>query len=588
MKKLLFILVLLLSVCLVFTACNKDDNEGGTSNGEENTQETLESVKANPAGAVNNALNNVTEKWVTDEMGVADILKDALDTGSVSLHFSSDELADSSIIDATWYTKNRSENAVNLTLTSPEGTSAYANVWINSTNITANGDLLFGDTTSAYTVRIADLADGEWRTFLSDVFSQYDAGDELTNYINMYYQLKTFEGLDGEIVEILEKLSSDIVSEIKPTVTEENGEIVITYKLTIDNAAAALKEAVNNLQMSDTLLAALQPILCPIFESEAVTVQEIREQLITIIDNAVTSFKEQMEAELVYTAKINAKSEKLTAISLKFAASNKQGEGTVEYSANAAFSDTGLTFTMNGKQNGEEINNGKLEYSRISEGDKSGHKLSASLAVNGETASVNIEATYDKAQGDIAITFDAAIPNEEPVSIAVDGSLTKTENSAKFAIDKITSGENSLNLDCSLTFTKGTAIPAAPANPTDIKTLNAEKWEEILEGMGLSKGIRGDYQSEDSSTVWYFYGSYVAVYTEAGGYYPDFTFDGETITFSGYDYEDPTAVELFGTPLSVTLGDGYIIIDGVRYEEIVYDYSTGNEGDNLIPDYSGI
>ncbi len=600
MKKLLPMLLLIL--CLVFTACTGDATTTQKPDGGKTPSVDVSGVKKDPLGAIAQAIQNTVSKQVTDETGLGAVIEETLADGTVSVHFASDMLfsqmglEDVAAMDAVWYTKALTQNALQFTLTDAEGGESSVGIWVGPEAIAVNGDLIFGDET-AYQLNLSDLSDVAWLMSLADILSQYSAeipnSDQLGSVLDYVEQMGSVD-LSGFLADTA--WITDVITAIQPTIKAEGANAVLTYNLSVDNLAKVAKTLINKLPITDELVAQI----CEMLDYDAMTVKDLRDYLNTMIDEAITEIKKEVNLSCTLKFAINVAKQTLANITLDMKSSEKGSKDAQTIKLSCDFTDSGITAKLKINTEGETVD---MTYSvnKKTEGDKITNTAKWVATIDGETGSITATQTYNKKSGEFGLSVNANIPSDEAINatLGYKGKITKAADKTTIALTNVFvqgvgEADISINLDLSVTLQKGAVIPAMPENAIDVKTLTPEEIEAILESLGLSKSMdmweTYVYSDEDGTYTLDFYGDQLCSIAElADGSYielwSDFTIADGYIYFS-FDPSMEGEGTIFKNEVVTFVfnDDGSITVDGATFE-LVSGELPGPGGDE---DYTGM
>ncbi len=584
MKKSLFALILVL--CLVFASCsaipglNDDEDDTNPDKGI-----TVDSVEKDPAASIANAALNTFKSWSVDDTGISDAIAETLKGGAVKLHLSGDtlfeqmDIADLTAIDAAWYTKDLKENMIELTMTSAEGT-VPARVWINSDGIAASGALLFKDD-AAYKLSYDALKDREWLMSVTDILSQYfpelPAGEELGAMLD---QVPQTEKLYTELSAIILDAAFDLLDGLEPSVKSDEGMINLTYDITLEKVEKGLKKAVNEAKLTEDTT----KVLCEVLGLEAMTPEQLRSFLLEQIDEFMDSTDPTIMINSKMKVRINAETGMLERISISLSEHNELVEMV------CSFTSSGMKLTFRAAAGSVDYMNATIETKKTVKGDLVEFSADLSATSEGETFALNASVKYNKASGEFEISATADVPGQQAASIGLKGNISKTDKSLTVKVNEVYAQDVSLKFDLSITFEKGVAVPAVPADAKDIKTLTPQEWDEIFGKLGVSRPIYGTYSYErDDGFVeeWDFYDDTLYISIDRGyeyaTVYANVSIDGTSMYFDNVvkDYScssESYAQELASklqAPMEVTFVDQYsikyMVLNGEITEIPLYD-----------------
>ncbi len=594
MKKIF--LAIFLAFCLILVACNTGtgtdpENTGdgtgtnsGTNSGtnEETTQAfTQDNIEKNPTASIGNAAANTVGAWVTDDIGISEIIVDTLKSGSVSMHLSGDTLFEQmgamglTSIDATLYTKEFADNMLEFNMTVGEETRP-AKVWINSNSVAVSGALLFGDDSTAYKLSADALKDEEWLSKVAGVLSQYTDDIPSVEDINeMLNSTSENETVYTDMVTLMVNAVIDAVDGLEPEVKTEGKIVTLTYDITLEKIGNALKKAVNDAALTDEIAAAICNM---IGAPEVMTAAELRAQLLESIDTLMASANESAEVDFKAKVSIDSETGKLTNMSVNILSDDTKVDFVSE------FSDAGMKVTFDVDDDGTVVK-ASLELKKTVTDEAVEMSADLSLTSEGETGTIGLGVKYIKASGDLDVSMSTNIPGSEAATISVSGNISKTDKSATVKFDEICVEDTAIKFDLSITFTAGVEVPAQPSNAIDFKTLTEEELADLLESMGMSKTISGEYsrEREDGLTeTWEFYSGSAYVVLEGENSYAygigEFSLSGDNIIFNSSeiyftssDAEAAVLESIFNDVHTIEIGDGSVTIDGVVYNEVVHN-----------------
>lgn len=451
---LILVLCMLLAACFAFSSCGKV---------------TPKDVEKNAQATMSEAMDNTTSEFFGDDIGLKEMVKSALKSGSVTLAFEGKEndIGLDLNVSETLYCNAKDKEYVSDTTVTFDGETLNALVYVDKNGVALNSPSVLGSNKTLL-LNPATLASGLEGSFLSEMLFGGDRSDEdmdqivsLLGTINNEYQ-KFF---DKDAKENREEELNEIYALLGQTVAKESIDdvdcVAITYTITNSTVKA----------VADKLLADM--------ELDA----EMKEELKTEFDEAIEELNENATLNLTVKICIGQKSNKVEKITVggTVVILEDQPE-TIEINAELVFGETEIKLT--GSILSPDLKgNADVTLKKETKGDN----IVYSLVVNagdGKGASVNalnVTYTYNKGNGAFVLAADVYSDGDERVGASVNGTVTVNKDNAKLEITSVTVDGETVNFKLSAIFNKNASMPKVPEGAKDVVTLTEAEWEEIIE-----------------------------------------------------------------------------------------------------------
>ena len=491
MKKLLSLLLAICLCAVCFVGCDKStDGEDGGKN-----LIKVEDVKKDPYGAIQNAGEGVTG-WLTDDAQVAGIIAEALANGSVELVLESDalfsmmEVEGLESIKGTIYSDAANGKGALEVLVGMSGTEMGGILYVTESGIALGSEALL-NTDKVYMIDLSTLLNAELfeNSFLPTLIQIPEedmanvlpalgmAGtllDELAivDWTTLYSQIN--DAVNGA-------LNYNVsAGSIKDAAGQKVSCAVISLSVDEASVISALKTAIDAVTIPENILALVTG-------GEAMTQAEAKAMLKQMLDAWIADGTIDLDVEPATTKYyVSLKTGKLVGTQVVSTTVDEEYDYTSTSITTVLYNENGIvvkmTEEMDGFESGVAVTLAKTEKNGVVN-----YKLTADAVMDSFKQTVmTLNASYTKASGALAIKGGVS----EGPAIEIGGALTKTDSMASVVFnslkvknvevqDGITT-DVTIDLNLSLTFNKGTAVPALPEDAKDLVTMTEEDWGELM------------------------------------------------------------------------------------------------------------
>lgn len=471
MKKIvssLLVLCLLVTGCLFFTSCGKVK---------------AADLEENPQAVLNEAMKNTTSDFFEGDAKTGKVVKEALETGALTLSFASDDLMGGALtkISETIYMDAKNGKAVSDTLVTMGGEDLTARIFFDKEGLALNSEAILGsDKTlginlTSFSEKFANSALVE--LFRIDRMTAQEIADTVAELKDQWMMNKE------ESKAKTETLLNDIYAAMKQEASEEkielpNGKkvkcVVASYTLSNETIRAALDKAMADLdeeskkslnEMLDEVFASLELNLTEKIYINTKTNKAIKETVTGTVTTEIVEYDERgVETKKKETATLNME---------------------------VLFTDTEISVSID-VTGIEEPASAKLALTKEKDGGKTTYKASFDVTEEGKTTNqLTASYSFNKDDGKIELALDMLDEEEEGDgkrwTAKLTGKLETTDNMVKLTVDSATIGSITATFEAVISFQTGVEIPAKPEGVLDVVELTQEDWMKIMVEFQTSK-----------------------------------------------------------------------------------------------------
>jgi len=465
MKKIvssLLVLCLLVTGCLFFTSCGKVKTAD---------------LEENPQAVLSEAMKNTTSDFFEGDAKTGKVVKEALETGALTLSFASDDLMGGTLtkISETIYMDAKNGKAVSDTLVTMDGEDLTARIFLDKEGLALNSEAVLGsDKTlginlTSFSEKFADSALVEM--FGIDRMTAQEIADVVAGVKDQW--MMNQEESKAEI----EKLLNDIYAAMNQTASEETLEIngkkvkcvVASYTLSNETLRAAVDKAVAELELDEESKKSLNETLDEMFASLELNLTE------KIYINKKTN-------KIVKESLTGSVTTEYTEWDENFEETVKKETATVNMEV--LFTDTEISISVD-VTGVEEPASAKLALTKEKDGGKTTYKATLDVTEEGKTSNL-LTATYsyNKDDGKIELVLDALSEEEEGdgkrETVKLTGKLETSDKEVKLTVDSVTTGSVTVTFEAVVSFKTGVELPAKPEGVLDVVELTQEDWMKIM------------------------------------------------------------------------------------------------------------
>ncbi len=472
MKKLMSVLLvfaMLLTGCLMFTSCN---------------EVSAKEMRKDPYTAINDAVSNTASDFFADNAGVGKVLSRAAKSGSFDILFEVEGglLGKLSRVNETIYVDQKGNRVVSDTAVTYEGTDYTARIYGDKDGVAVNSQSLLG-TDATYALRYETAAAKFKDSAVIELLKiPQEAVAEISEILTKYAEQK--KSGEDDVQKQIKVFANKLYETFDQTIVEDSVEgadgkstkcVKVEYSLNNDKLKAALEQAVDELAASYV---------------DAETLKELKAS----VTEAITELDKTTAISVKVDMYISQKTNKL--VKLTFTGDVKPIEQGVEtfdavsMSATAVFSDTEISFSIEGKEGTEPDDSFKAALKLTKE--QADENVTYKLSVSGGQGAVsvdllNLSVTHANS-GELKIDADvSSMMGEdggdvagERFKVSLVGSLTATKEQAKLEFTKLTYGDATVNFKLAITATAGVEVPALPEGTKDLMELTKDEWQKLV------------------------------------------------------------------------------------------------------------
>lgn len=445
MKKFLTIalsLMLLIS-CMVLASCDDEVVETGLE---------AKDIEENAYAALTQVMGNATGEFMGTNTGVQSTLNSALNKGSVSVSFESDDLMGGAItkVGSTTYIDKAGNKLVENATVVYNGEELGVNLFVDKNGITASGKDVFGSD-AAYLLNLATFVENIETSVLGSMMGIPEDEAELSELKEQLNQIKSaYENALNSYLGDTEKLYNELYEIYKLTVTEEqiDGKTMLVVTCTIDEVS--FKAAVTKMM------------------GEVEGIEEINPD----------ELLEGIEIDAVSKIYIDKDAEKATKVTLDFEYTQKGEDAEVVEAATikmeTVFGDKEISVKCDVTEN-EETTKAEMKLTKAVDGTKTTYNAVVSVAEGSVSVEMlNASYTYDSSNGDIVLSAVANMNEEETYSFELNGKLTMTDKKVTLEFTSIKKDSVTVEFKAQISLEALEQIPTAPSDAKDISTLTEE------------------------------------------------------------------------------------------------------------------
>ena len=473
MKKIvssLLVLCLLVTGCLFFTSCGKVK---------------AADLEENPQAVLNEAMKNTTSDFFEGDAKTGKVVKEALETGALTLSFASDDLMGGALtkISETIYMDAKNGKVVSDTLVTMGGEDLTARIFLDKEGLALNSEAILGsDKTlginlTSFSEKFANSALVE--LFGIDRMTAQEIADTVAELKDQWMMNKE------ESQAKIEKLLNDIYAAMKQEASEEkielpNGKkvkcVVASYTLSEETIRAALDKAVAELKLDEESKTSLNEMLDEAFASLELNLTEkiyINTKTNKVIKESITG---TVTTEIVEYDERGVETKK---------------KETATVNMEALFTDTEISVSID-VTGIEEPASAKLALTKEKDGGKTTYKATLDVTEEGKTSNLlTASYSYNKDDGKIELVLDALSEEEEGdgkrETVKLTGKLETSDKEVKLTVDSVTTGSVTVTFEAVISFQTGVEIPAKPEGVLDVVELTQEDWMKIMTEFQTSK-----------------------------------------------------------------------------------------------------
>ncbi|MBQ7336404.1 MAG: hypothetical protein IJW92_08035 [Clostridia bacterium] len=505
MRKLLsmlLVLSLLAVSCLTFASC------GLFNKVNEND------VKDNPQAVINDAMQNTSNQFFTDDANMNTIVNDALKGGSVAILFESDTLLQDvgiTKIGATVYGAMNTEKSVidaSVTMGGEElAARLYASLTEDEMLALLESESILGSD-KVIGINFKTFFDNLEGSAMAELFGL--EGEAMEAFTAMCEPLVTvldeiYEKTDLERKNETEDFANELYALLNQSVAsakvkDANGKEVdcveITYTLNNTTIKAVANKLIDKLETEMESLG-----LDAILESSGTDMAEMVAQL----EDSLDQLDEYTNIDL--TLKLNISKSSYTVLSAVVNGSvtaygaGEYNEETDEsedlvmnINASLTFSETEIKLAITSS---DDTNTANLELTLTKE-EKDNvvtYGLSVNESYNDEEDTdnnynhnvINASYSYNKKDGSFVISADVMEDENTRSEFSITGSIAVTNDSAKIELNSVTYDDVTVTFKASITFTKNVEVPAAPTEYLDVVEMTQGEWVDVINEIQGSK-----------------------------------------------------------------------------------------------------
>lgn len=457
MKKFLTIalLLMLLISCMVLASCGDDEVV--------DTGIEAKDFEENAYAALTQTMGNATAEFMGADTGLQSTLNSALNKGSVSISFESEDLMGGEItkVGSTTYIDKTGNKLVENATIVYNGEELGVNLFVDKNGVTASGKDLFGSD-AAYILNIATFVENIETSVLGSMMGIPGDEAELSELKEQLNQIKSaYEKALSFYLGDTEKLYNELYEIYNLTVTEEqiDGKTMLVVTYTIDEASYK---------------AALTKMMGELEGVEQINIDELLEGV---------------EIDAVSKIYIDKAAEKATKVILDFEYAQKGEEETLESATikmETVFGDKEISVKCDVTEN-EETTKAELKLTKAVDGTKSTYTTVVSVAEGSVSVEMlNASFTYDSSNGDLAVSVEANMNEEAKYSFELKGKLTKTDKKVTLEFTSLKMDNKTVSFKAQISLEVLDQIPSAPSDAKDISTLTGEELGALLEGLQSS------------------------------------------------------------------------------------------------------
>ncbi len=494
MKKLLSLLLAICLCAVCFVGCNESTDDGKKTDGGKNALK-LEDVQKDPYQAIQNAGADATD-WLADDAGIASIIKDALKNGSVELLLESEslfsmmEIEGLESIKGTVYSDVENKKGALEVVVGMGGEELSGILYVTENGLMINSAALL-NTENTYMIDLSTLLDEElFAASLLPVLFEIPE-EELAEILPMLGVADTVLGelsaLDWSVLatQVVAAMQDSLnlgvsAGSFKDAAGKTVSCAVISYTMDADTIKAMCLAAIDAITIPDTLLTLITG-------GVEMTEAEVKEGLKQAFSEGFDAGLEGAEiAPTTMKYYLSLKTGALVGMQTVSTIVDVEYDMTSTSTVTVYYNANGIVVEalqdMGGYKSGASLT--------IAKTDKNGvvtYEMSMDMVMdNMKQNAAKITASYTKANGALALALSV---EGEPM-IEIGGAVGKTDtvaaiefNSLKLKNVEVQEGvttDVTLDLNLSLTFTKGTAVPALPEDAKDLVTMTEEDWGEMM------------------------------------------------------------------------------------------------------------
>ncbi len=459
MKKLLTIALSLILIISCFALASCDDEEVKT--GIE-----AKDVEENAHAALTQAMGNATGEFMNTGSGAGQVIESALNKGSVSIFFESDNLMGGEItkVGATTYFDMENNKLVETDTIVYNGEELSANLFVDKNGIVISGESVLGSD-AAYLLNLATFIENLETSALSSMMgilpedtAEREELKKTINEIRAAYEkmLSIYTGdaekLYNEIYELLE---------LNVTAGELDGKEVLVVSYTANQ---------------DTMKAVVTKLMGEIGNIEGVDIDELFEN--TVIDAQTKIYIDKNANKVIKET-----------VDFDFTQKYEDGEPdeTVAVKMEAVFGDSEISVKCDITENGEAYN-AEAKLTKATEGTKTTYNAVVSVTNQSVTVEMlNASYTYDISNGDIVLAVEANMSKTDTYSFELKGKLTKTDKKATLEFTSLKMDKVTIKFKAVIAFEVLDQIPSAPSDAKDVSILTEEELGQLMQDFQGSK-----------------------------------------------------------------------------------------------------
>ena len=452
MKKILslvLVLCMLVTSCVLFSSCAKV-----------NTKD----IEKNPQATLNEAFENMSSDFFTDDADMGKVIKKALESGAVTLSFESEDLMGGMLtkISETVYMNEKDKKIVSDTAVTMGGEELAARIFFDKSGIAINSEAILGSN-KTLAIKLATLSEKLENSFLATMMEL--EAEDMAEVKDTIEQIKiAYESGFEEDKKEAEKFANELYKLLGQTVSTETVELpdgkkvkcaVASYSITNDTLEAFLKKAYEKYAPDDA------------------DADEAVGEMLASLDEAI---------ELNVTAKvyINQKTNKVVKMGIGGSVTAKEVDETATLALDLLFTDKEITVSLDVTDIEEPVSIDAKLTKEEADGTVT-YKLSVdatsgSVTVNG----INASYSYTKKTGDIALNLDIYNDGDERIAIELKGKITVTKDEAKIEFTSLKFADTTVAFKLTVGFKATAEIPEVPTDAKDVMDLTEEDWTEIM------------------------------------------------------------------------------------------------------------